>query len=171
MKYDLESSNFKIEYESYLNELHPGQYETGTSIFDVAIIIDRNTKKILKENKKLTPGINYKSLYITKVILVATAQVRNGHACHAMVLDCILADIQKDDQGNNVFDSNGDPELGNYSFKFKNTYRNNKEIVMEAGEIKPVYEITLIFYLDDEYSPTVFYYINIDFIPPQKKRG
>ena len=68
-------------------------------------------------------------------ISVATAQVGNGHACHAMVLDCILADIKKDDQGNPVLDLNGDPELENYSFKFKNTYRNEKEIVMEAGKL------------------------------------
>ena len=76
------------------------------------------------------------------VISVATAQVGNGHACHAMVLDCVLADIQKDHQGNTVFDSNGDPELENFSFKFKNTYKNNKEIVMEAGKIKSIYKLT-----------------------------
>ena len=61
MKYGLESSNFKVGYESYFNELHPEQDETGSSIFDVAMIVDRKTKKILKENKKLTPGINYDS--------------------------------------------------------------------------------------------------------------
>ena len=65
MKYGLDSSNFKVGYESYLNELHPDQDETASSIFDVAIIIDRSTKKILKENKKLTPGINYDSLSIS----------------------------------------------------------------------------------------------------------
>ena len=58
MKYRLDSSNFKVGYESYLNEFHPDQYETGSSIFDVAMIIDRKTKKVVKENKKLTPGIN-----------------------------------------------------------------------------------------------------------------
>ena len=53
---------------------------------------------------------------------------------HAVVLDCILADIQKDDLGNQVLNSNGDPEMENFSFKFKNTYRNNKEI--ESKEVK-----------------------------------
>merc|ERR1712130_955234 len=139
MKYRLDSSNFKVGYKSYSNPLHPYPSGTGPSIFDVAIIIDRSTKKILKENKKLTP--------------VGTAQVGNGHACHAMVLDCVLADLQSDNQGKPVLDSNGDPELKNYSFKFKNTYRNGKEIELKADHIK---------------SPTVFYYINIDFIPELK---
>ena len=70
---------------------------------------------------------------MTNLILVATAEVGNSHACHAMVLDCVLADMVTDYQGNPVLDSNGDQELDNYSFKFKNTYRNNKEIVMKAG--------------------------------------
>ena len=179
MKYLLESSNFKVGYKSYLNELHPDQDETGPSIFDVAVIIERSTKNILKKNKKLTPGINHDSLQLTTTISVATAKVGNGHACHAMVLDCILADIEKDDQGNTVFDSNGDKKLKNYSFKFKNTYRNEKEIEIKAGKIKPMlhrlctnyiilgkYIITIIFDLDNYYSPTVFYYINIDFVPP-----
>ena len=103
---------------------------------------------------------------MTNLILVATAELGNGHAYHAMVLDCVLADMVTDYQGNPVLDSNGDPELENYSFKFKNTYRNNKEIEMKAGKIEPIYEFTLIFYLDDEYSPKVFYYIDIDFVPP-----
>ena len=61
MKHGLKSSNFKVGYESYLNELHPDQDGTGQSIFDVAMIVDRKTKKVVKENKKLTPGINYES--------------------------------------------------------------------------------------------------------------
>ena len=61
MKYRLTASNFKVGYESYLNELHPDQDETGPSIFDVAMIVDRKTKKVVKENKKLTPGINYET--------------------------------------------------------------------------------------------------------------
>ena len=85
-----------------------------------------------------------------------------------MVLDCVFVDIETDDQGNPVLDSNGDPEMENYSFKFKNTDRNEKEIELEAGKIKLVYELTLSLCLDDEDSPTVFYYINIDFIPPKK---
>merc|ERR1712062_192250 len=118
MKYGLKSSNFKVGYESFKNPFHPfvaqphsrlvsskeaadkhAYLNSLQSIFDVALIIERNTKNILKENKKLTP--------------VAIAQVGNGHACHAMVLDCILADIEKDDQGNTVLDSNGDPKLKN----------------------------------------------------------
>ena len=61
IKYGLGHSNFKVGYESYLNELHPDQEETGPSIFDVAMIVDRKTKVVVKENKKLTPGINYDS--------------------------------------------------------------------------------------------------------------
>ena len=106
---------------------------------------------------------------MTNVNSVATAQVGNGHASHAMVLDCILADIEKDDQGNTVFDSNGDAKLKNYSFKFKNTYRNNKEIILEAGKIEYTREFTFILYSDDAHSPTIFYYINIDFVPSKKR--
>ena len=113
---------------------------------------------------------------MTNFISVATAQMNDSSsdssldsdepANHAMVLDCILADIQKNDQGNAILDSNGDPELEKFSFKFKNTYRNNKEIVLEAGKIEYTSKFPLIFYLDDEYSPKVFYYIDIDFVPP-----
>ena len=67
MKYGLDSSNFNVGYESYLNELHPDQYETGPSIFDVAIIIDRSTKKTLKKNMKLTPGPYYEAFIMTHV--------------------------------------------------------------------------------------------------------
>ena len=72
---------------------------------------------------------------MTNLISVATAQVGNDHACHAMVLDCVLADMETDYQGNPVLDSNGDPKLENYLFKFKNTYRNEKEIDLEAGKL------------------------------------
>ena len=106
---------------------------------------------------------------MTNLISVATAQVGNGHASHAMVLDCVLVDIETDYKGNPVFDSNGDPELENYSFKFKNTDRNEKEIDMEAGKLYLKFALTFTFFSDDEDSPTVFYYINIDFIPPKKK--
>ena len=105
---------------------------------------------------------------MTKLISVATAQVGNGHATHAMVLDCILADIETDYQGNPVLDSNGHPELENYSFKFKNTDRNEKEIDLEAGKLYLKFALSFISFLDDEDSPTVFYYINIDFVPPKK---
>ena len=135
MKYGLKSSNFKLKYDSFLNDLHPYQYETGPSIFDVALIVERSTKQILKENKKLTPGSCYGSQSMTNLISVATAQVGNGHACHAMVLDCILVDIQKDNQGNILLDSNRDPKFENESFKFKNTYKNNKVIDLKAGKI------------------------------------
>ena len=83
-----------------------------------------------------------------------------------MVLDCVLVDIEEDYEGNPVLDSNGDPEMENYSFKFKNTDRNEKEIDLEAGKIESKSELTISVYLDDENSPTVFYYINIDFAPP-----
>ena len=66
MKYGLYPSKFKVGYETYLNDLHPDQFETDPSIyskyiFDVAMIVDRKTKKVVKENKKLTPGITYDS--------------------------------------------------------------------------------------------------------------
>ena len=83
-----------------------------------------------------------------------------------MVLDCVLADIETDYQGNPVLDSNGDPELENYSFKFKNTYRNEKEIDLEAGKLYLKFALSCKLFSDDEVSPTVFYYINIDFVSP-----
>ena len=43
-----------------------------------------------------------------------------------MVLECVLADIKRD--------SNGIPEMENFSFKFKNTYKNNKIIIIDAGK-------------------------------------
>ena len=85
-----------------------------------------------------------------------------------MVLDCVLADMVTDYQGNPVLDSNGDPELDNYSFKFKNTDKNKKEIDLEAGKLYLKFELTCRLFSNDEDSPTVFYYINIDFVPPKK---
>ena len=63
-KYAPDSSNFKVGYESYFNDFHPYQRESGLSIFDIAIIIERNTKQVLRENKKYTPG-----LYNTYIII------------------------------------------------------------------------------------------------------
>ena len=51
-----------------------------------------------------------------------------------MVLDCVLADIVKDGNGKPILNSNGDPYMENYQFKFKNTYRNDKEVIIDAGE-------------------------------------
>ena len=52
-----------------------------------------------------------------------------------MVLECVLVDIVKDANGNPILDANGDLELENYQFKFKNTYKNNKEIIINAGKL------------------------------------
>ena len=120
MKYLLSPSNFKVYHEIYLNPLHPDFNGGGPNIFDYAMIVDRTTNRILKENEKLTP--------------VATAEVGNGHAVHAMVLDCILADIKRDPNGQPILNSNGRPEMENFSFKFKNTDRNDKQVIIDAGK-------------------------------------
>ena len=80
MKHGLNSSNFKVYYETYLNPLHPyynggvidrgvkyqGSFPTsGLSIFDYAMIADRTTGQTIKDNDKLTPGnISRLSKYI-----------------------------------------------------------------------------------------------------------
>ena len=65
---------------------------------------------------------------------VATALAGSSHSAHAMVLDCVLADIKKDTNGQLMMDQNGDYLLENHIFKFKNTYRNEKEIEIRAGK-------------------------------------
>ena len=72
MKYSLSTSNFKVYYETYLNPLHP-YYNggglnpiwanlhqcfptSGLNIFDYAMIVDRTTRRPIKDNKKITPG-------------------------------------------------------------------------------------------------------------------
>ena len=64
---------------------------------------------------------------------VATALAGSSHDTHAMVLDCILADIKKDSNGKAMTDQNGDYLLENHIFKFKNTYRNYKAVEIRAG--------------------------------------
>ena len=49
--------------------------------------------------------------------------MRNGHTVHAMVLDCILADIKKGRSGQEILNSKGDRETENFKFKFKNPDR------------------------------------------------
>ena len=56
MKYSLSSSNFKVDYETYLNPLHPYYIGGGPIIFDHAMIVDRTSRKIIKYNEKITPG-------------------------------------------------------------------------------------------------------------------
>ena len=51
-----------------------------------------------------------------------------------MVLECVLADTIKDGTGNPILSPNGIPQMENYQFKFKNTYRNDKEVIIDAGE-------------------------------------
>ena len=50
-----------------------------------------------------------------------------------MELDCIVADIKKDTNGQPMTNSNGDYILENHIFKFKNTYSNNKAVKSRAG--------------------------------------
>ena len=52
-----------------------------------------------------------------------------------MVLECVLADIKRDPNGQPILNSNGIPEMENFSFKFKNTDRNNKEVIIDAGKL------------------------------------
>ena len=95
---------------------------------------------------------------------VATALVGSAHDAHAMVLDCVLADIKKDISGQPMTDSNGNYLLENYVFKFKNTYKNNKAIEIRAGFF--LYLETYLNLISDAMtSPLEFYYIKIDFIP------
>lgn len=57
MKYGLSSSNFRVDYETYLNPFHPYYNGGGPNIFDHAMIVDRKNPKIIyQENKKITPG-------------------------------------------------------------------------------------------------------------------
>ena len=56
---------------------------------------------------------------------VATASVGSSHCAHAMVLDCVLADIKKDINGQPMTDSNGNTILENHVFKFKT--RNHRQ--------------------------------------------
>ena len=41
-----------------------------------------------------------------------------------MILDCVLVDVQKDDDDDEFFT--------NITFKFKNTYSNNKQVEIDA---------------------------------------
>ena len=52
-----------------------------------------------------------------------------------MVLECVLADIKRFPNGQPILNSNGIPEIENFSFKFKNTYKNNKQVIIDAGKL------------------------------------
>ena len=56
MKYNLSSSNFKVTHVTYLNPFHPYYNGGGPIIFDHAIIVDRTTGQVIKDNEKITPG-------------------------------------------------------------------------------------------------------------------
>jgi len=58
---------------------------------------------------------------------VALATSVNAHCGHAMILDCILVDVDSDDE-----DSDGG-EWNNIAFRFKNTDPNNKAIEIMAN--------------------------------------
>lgn len=94
---------------------------------------------------------------------ISAALVGSSHSAHAMVLDCILADIKKDSNGRPMTGSNGDYELENYIFTFKNTYRENKAVKIRAGCFFYL-ETFLNLISDASTSPLEFYYIKIDFI-------
>jgi len=49
----------------------------------------------------------------------------SAHVSHAMILDCVVVDVVKD--------QDDDEDWTNISFKFKNTYSNNKQVVIEAN--------------------------------------
>jgi len=59
-KFWLSSANFIVRYETYLNPFHPKQsmkpFNGEKTIFDVAMIREKNTKKCLKDNFQLVPG-------------------------------------------------------------------------------------------------------------------
>ena len=58
---------------------------------------------------------------------MATATVGNGHSVHAMILDCILVDVDSDDVDSDDEDSDCG-EWNNIAFRFKNTDPKNKAI-------------------------------------------
>ena len=64
--------------------------------------------------------------------LVASVQGVNSHCVHAMALECIYKEVSVDANGMPIFDYNGQFQY-DYSFKFKNTDKNNKEIEIRAG--------------------------------------
>ena len=81
-----------------------------------------------------------------------------------MALECVFADVKVDVSGNPILDLNGEKQFENYIFKFKNTYKNNKQIELRAGTaIDKVYLFTN--YSDDPYSPMEFFYVVVDFVP------
>ena len=138
MKYNLISYNFKVRYESFKNPFHPfvpqpsfdkshpafanySRLNSLQSIFDHAMIIDRKTKATLKENRKIIP--------------VGQVQFDSDYSDKAMALECIYADIKKDNNGQSILDSNGDYILENYMFKFKNTFKDNKEIQIRPSTV------------------------------------
>ena len=47
----------------------------------------------------------------------------SGHSSHAMILDCVIVDVQKDQDGD---------DFSNIAFKFKNTYSNDKQVEIDA---------------------------------------
>ena len=69
MKYLLSSSNFKVSYQTYMNPFHPHYSGAGLNIFDYAMIVDKKTNQIIKENEKLTPGESSFAKYIFLIFL------------------------------------------------------------------------------------------------------
>ena len=153
MKFDLSSANFKPKYQSFKNPFHPfvaqpcsnsssqqaadkhSHLNSLQSIFDHAMILDRTTKTVLKENRKIIPGFIIEFISTLIFDSVASARVGSSHSDHAMVLECIYADVVLDASGSPILDSNGERQFQNYSFKFKNTDKNNKEVEIRAGTL------------------------------------
>ena len=63
---------------------------------------------------------------------MALATSVNAHCGHAMILDCILVDVDSDDEYSDGGDSDGG-EWNNIAFRFKNTDPNNKAIEIMAN--------------------------------------
>ena len=154
MKYGLSPSNFKPRYESFKNPFHPfvaqqrirytplissqdtadkhDQLNKLPSIFDHAMIVDRITKTTSKENRKINPGLILESISSLISGLVASVQGFNSHCAHAMALECIYKELIVNANGRPILNWNGRAQY-DYSFKFKNTDKNNKEIEIRAG--------------------------------------
>ena len=66
-------------------------------------------------------------------VLVAAADIGNGHGIHAMVLDCVLVDLSPP-SGTAFSVPASQRQKSNHTFRFRNTNRNDKIIEIKAGK-------------------------------------
>ena len=68
-----------------------------------------------------------------------------------------------------ILNSNGNPEVKNYSFKFKNTNKNDKEVIIDAGKENKLKlynkKDDYLFKMIATWHLIQFFSIRIDFVP------